>query len=150
MTLSWLRWFLEISNLVNCMLWNKIINSCFHFYVATYTICLFSASDILLNRKERKRFSINRNFVGDYIGMDENPVLRALVGKRERIEFADTVNKYDRRFKVHFFIVWVNSKVVYPKLMLWKTNQLLWRFCLLSKKCSVFQNYKMHMYRSTF
>ncbi|XP_052276602.1 unconventional myosin-Ie-like isoform X2 [Dreissena polymorpha] len=57
------------------------------------------ASDILLNRKERKRYSINRNFVGDYIGMDENPALRALVGKRERIEFADTVNKYDRRFK---------------------------------------------------
>ncbi|WAQ98849.1 MYO1E-like protein [Mya arenaria] len=58
------------------------------------------ASDILLNRKERRRFSINRNFIGDYIGMEENPALRALVGKRERIEFADTVNKYDRRFKV--------------------------------------------------
>ncbi|XP_052793613.1 unconventional myosin-Ie-like isoform X2 [Mya arenaria] len=57
------------------------------------------ASDILLNRKERRRFSINRNFIGDYIGMEENPALRALVGKRERIEFADTVNKYDRRFK---------------------------------------------------
>lgn len=57
------------------------------------------ASDILLNRKERKRYSINRNFVGDYIGIEENPALRALVGKRERIEFADTVNKYDRRFK---------------------------------------------------
>lgn len=57
------------------------------------------ASDILLNRKERRRFSINRNFVGDYIGMEENPLLRALVGKRERIEFADTINKYDRRFK---------------------------------------------------
>ncbi|XP_060576801.1 unconventional myosin-Ie-like isoform X2 [Ruditapes philippinarum] len=57
------------------------------------------ASDILLNRKERKRFSINRNFVGDYIGIEETPALRALVGKRERIEFADTVNKYDRRFK---------------------------------------------------
>ncbi|KAL4227974.1 Unconventional myosin-If [Mactra antiquata] len=57
------------------------------------------ASDILLNKKERKRFSINRNFVGDYIGMEENPAIRALVGKRERIEFADTVNKYDRRFK---------------------------------------------------
>jgi hypothetical protein len=61
---------------------------------------VFSASDILLNRKERKRFSINRNFVGDYIGIEETPALRALVGKRERIEFADTVNKYDRRFKV--------------------------------------------------
>lgn len=43
---------------------------------------------------------MNRNFVGDYIGLEENPALRALVGKRERIDFADTVNKYDRRFKV--------------------------------------------------
>ena len=97
-----------------------------------------SASDILFNKKERRRFSINRNFVGDYIGYDNNPALRSLVGmsclrlssdfalwialcffllhslkgnvlflmpsfpseKRERIEFAVTVNKYDRRFKV--------------------------------------------------
>ena len=64
-----------------------------------------SASDILLNRKERKRFSINRNFVGDYIGIDENPALRAMVGKRERIEFAHTVNKFDRRFKVREKII---------------------------------------------
>ena len=39
------------------------------------------ASDILLNKKERKRLSINRNFVGDYLGFAENPSLRALVGK---------------------------------------------------------------------
>lgn len=58
------------------------------------------ASDILLNKKERRRFSLNRNFIGDYIGMDDHPALRALVGKRERIEFAETVLKYDRRFKI--------------------------------------------------
>ena len=39
-----------------------------------------SASDILFNKKERRRFSINRNFVGDYIGYDNNPALRSLVG----------------------------------------------------------------------
>lgn len=39
------------------------------------------ASDILLNQKERRRGSINRNFVGDYIGFLDNPSLRALVGK---------------------------------------------------------------------
>ena len=38
--------------------------------------------------------------MGDYLGLDDNPELRALAGKRERIEFAATVNKYDRRFKV--------------------------------------------------
>ncbi|EMP38993.1 Myosin-Ie [Chelonia mydas] len=37
------------------------------------------ASDLLLNKKERRRNSINRNFIGD--------------------DFADTITKYDRRFK---------------------------------------------------
>uniref|UniRef100_A0A672Q4M8 Osteoclast-stimulating factor 1 n=1 Tax=Sinocyclocheilus grahami TaxID=75366 RepID=A0A672Q4M8_SINGR len=57
------------------------------------------ASDLLLNRKERRRHSLNRNFVGDYIGMDDRPELRQFVGKREKIDFADKVNKFDRRFK---------------------------------------------------
>lgn len=58
------------------------------------------ASDLLLNRKERRRHSLNRNFVGDYLGMDDRPELRQFLGKREKIDFADKVNKYDRRFKV--------------------------------------------------
>ncbi|XP_019860549.1 PREDICTED: unconventional myosin-If-like, partial [Amphimedon queenslandica] len=37
------------------------------------------ASDILLNKKERKRLSINRNFVGDYLGFADDPALRTLV-----------------------------------------------------------------------
>ncbi|XP_048189139.1 unconventional myosin-Ie isoform X1 [Perognathus longimembris pacificus] len=57
------------------------------------------ASDLLLNKKERRRNSINRNFIGDYIGMEEHPELQQFVGKREKIDFADTVTKYDRRFK---------------------------------------------------
>lgn len=60
-----------------------------------------AASDLLLNKKERRRNSINRNFIGDYIGMEEHPELQQFVGKREKIDFADTVTKYDRRFKVH-------------------------------------------------
>lgn len=58
------------------------------------------ASDILYNKKDRRRGSLNRNFVGDYIGLEDQPALRALVEKRERIEFAETVNKIDRRFKI--------------------------------------------------
>ncbi|XP_054756570.2 unconventional myosin-Ie-like [Lytechinus pictus] len=58
------------------------------------------ASDILFNKKERRRYSLNRNFVGDYIGFEHNVTLQAMVARRERIEFADKVNKYDRRFKV--------------------------------------------------
>ncbi|TSY41753.1 Unconventional myosin-If [Bagarius yarrelli] len=57
------------------------------------------ASDILYNSKERRRNSINRNFIGDYLGMEERPELRQFLAKRERVDFADSVNKYDRRFK---------------------------------------------------
>ena len=32
-------------------------------------------------KKQRRRLTLNRNFVGDYIGFDTNPSLRALVGK---------------------------------------------------------------------
>lgn len=62
--------------------------------------CVSPASDLLLNRKERRRHSLNRNFVGDYLGMDDRPELRQFLGKREKIDFADKVTKYDRRFKV--------------------------------------------------
>ncbi|XP_063311934.1 unconventional myosin-If isoform X1 [Pelobates fuscus] len=58
------------------------------------------ASNILYGYKERRRNSINRNFVGDYLGMEDKPELRQFMTKRERIDFADSVNKYDRRFKV--------------------------------------------------
>lgn len=58
------------------------------------------ASDVLLNKKERRRNSINRNFVGDYIGTDNHPEIRQFVGRRERIDFADVVVKFDRRFRV--------------------------------------------------
>ncbi|KAG9470992.1 hypothetical protein GDO78_016125 [Eleutherodactylus coqui] len=70
-----------------------------HTAVRKYIRMREEASTIVLNKKERRRNSINRNFVGDYIGMDGRPELRQFVGRRERIDFADTVVKYDRRFK---------------------------------------------------
>nr|XP_039262596.1 unconventional myosin-Ie-like isoform X1 [Styela clava] len=57
------------------------------------------ACQVVWNKKERKRGSLNRNFIGDYIGLENKPEVRQFAGKRERIEFSDTVNKYDRRFK---------------------------------------------------
>ena len=51
--------------------------------------------------------------MGDYIGFEHNPALRALTEKRERIEFADTVNKYDRRFKVAKRDMLLSSKNIY-------------------------------------
>lgn len=42
--------------------------------------------------------------MGDYIGMDDRPELRQFLAKREKIDFADKVTKYDRRFKVRYRI----------------------------------------------
>lgn len=70
------------------------------YFSFSLSFFLFLASDILYNSKERRKNSINRNFVGDYLGMEERPELRQFLAKRERVDFADSVNKYDRRFKV--------------------------------------------------
>ncbi|XP_006869067.1 PREDICTED: unconventional myosin-If [Chrysochloris asiatica] len=70
-----------------------------HVAVRKYEEMRQEASNILLNKKERRRNSINRNFVGDYLGLEERPELRQFLGKRERVDFADSVTKYDRRFK---------------------------------------------------
>lgn len=63
----------------------------------------------MFGKKERRRYSLNRGFVGDYIGLDNQPALRSLVGKREKIEFAETVLKYDRRFQVLGFFYLLNK-----------------------------------------
>ncbi|KRZ89681.1 Unconventional myosin-If [Trichinella sp. T8] len=70
------------------------------------------ASDILYGHKQRRRASINRKFFGDYIGLDQKPELKILVGKREKIWFADSVCKYDRRFKACSRYLLLTSKAV--------------------------------------
>ncbi|KAJ3056601.1 Unconventional myosin-Ie [Rhizophlyctis rosea] len=57
------------------------------------------AADVVHGKKERKRFSLNREFLGDYLNYLDNPVLKALVGKNEKVAFAAAVTKYDRKFK---------------------------------------------------
>lgn len=57
------------------------------------------AADIFHKKKQRRKHSVNRNFYSDYIGLDHKPELRTLVGKREKVEFAQTVDEYNRRFK---------------------------------------------------
>lgn len=69
------------------------------------------AADFLFGRKERKRASLNRNFMGDYIGLDDKPQILNLIGKKEKVLFAETARKYDRRFKVFTQICTkINSK----------------------------------------
>ncbi|XP_013926053.1 PREDICTED: unconventional myosin-If-like, partial [Thamnophis sirtalis] len=70
-----------------------------HIAVRKYEQMREEASNILYNFKERRRNSINRNFMGDYLGLEDKPELRKFLGRRERIDFADSVTKYDRRFK---------------------------------------------------
>lgn len=77
--------------------------------------CVLTASNILLNKKERRRNSINRNFVGDYLGLEERPELRQFLAKRERVDFADSVTKYDRRFKVRPEWVFPSEAVPLPR-----------------------------------
>ncbi|XP_031430182.1 unconventional myosin-If [Clupea harengus] len=80
----------------------RLIQKAWRKYIARrkYEQMREEASDILYNSKERRRNSINRNFVGDYLGMEERPELRQFLTKRERVDFADSVNKFDRRFKM--------------------------------------------------
>lgn len=80
----------------------RIIQKSWRRYIARkkYEQMREEASDILYNSKERRRNSINRNFVGDYLGLEQRPELRQFLAKRERVDFADSVNKFDRRFKM--------------------------------------------------
>jgi myosin-1 len=79
-----------------------------------------AASALMYGKKERKRFTINRDFIGDYINIGSKPYLRNLigaisnpiivhydVGNDQKVLFCDTIRKYDRRFNVQergFFI----------------------------------------------
>lgn len=67
---------------------------------------------IVFGKKERKRFSLSREFIGDYIGYHDDPVLRTLVGNQERVIYADRVVKYDRRYKTEERELLVSDKSV--------------------------------------
>ncbi|XP_078279689.1 unconventional myosin-If-like [Rhinoraja longicauda] len=79
----------------------RVIQKAWRKYIAwrKYEEMREEASSILYNFKERRRNSINRNFVGDYLGIEDRPELQQFLGKRERVDFADSVTKFDRRFK---------------------------------------------------
>ena len=72
------------------------------------------AADVMLDKKERKRFSINRSFIGDYLYVVDNPVLKALIGsKTERTVFSSEIIKYDRKFKPSFKELLVTNSNVF-------------------------------------
>lgn len=59
-----------------------------------------AATDLLFGHKQRRRASLERNFVGDYIGLSFRPGITKLFGRRDKVFFAEIVKKYDRRFKM--------------------------------------------------
>ena len=79
----------------------KIIQTCYRKWKSRkYFLDLKQQStDIFYGKKQRRRFSINRDFNGDYINYLSNPLLKQLVGKNEKCYFASEMNKYDRKFK---------------------------------------------------
>ncbi|XP_050729402.1 unconventional myosin-Ie-like isoform X2 [Eriocheir sinensis] len=57
------------------------------------------ASNLIVNRKERRAHSLNRNFHGDYLGIEFKPGISTLIPRREKVIFALTVDKIDRSFR---------------------------------------------------
>lgn len=65
------------------------------------------AADIFYNKKERKRLTISKEFLGDYLNLLDNPILKSLISniylmidnKAEKALFSNTVTKYDRSMK---------------------------------------------------
>jgi myosin-1 len=81
--------------------------------VKYYQKLKLEASSILINRKERRKLTINRKFYADYIGLDNYPALRALLVKREKVEFAQKCLKIDRQFKHSFRDVILSNRAIY-------------------------------------
>ncbi|KAI3647870.1 hypothetical protein MP228_008091 [Amoeboaphelidium protococcarum] len=53
---------------------------------------------LFVGRKERRRITLNREYIGDYLDTISNPVIKMLVGKAT-ILYCNSVLKYDRRWK---------------------------------------------------
>jgi len=57
------------------------------------------ANNKLKGNKDRRRNSLERNFLGDYINYRDNFRLKSVVGKQAKVIFADVIWKYDRKGK---------------------------------------------------
>ncbi|OAF68995.1 hypothetical protein A3Q56_03252, partial [Intoshia linei] len=58
------------------------------------------APNIYGNRKQRCRFSINLRKRQDYMEVSSYPDIVGKIGKIKKLQFAETISKYDRRFKM--------------------------------------------------
>lgn len=59
-----------------------------------------TANDKLRDNKDRRKNSLNREYIGDYINYRENFALKGIVGKDAKVHFADVVNYLDKKGKI--------------------------------------------------
>lgn len=78
----------------------RIIQRAFRRYRAQryYRDCKNRMIKIFFQRKERRRMTLNREFIGDYLDTIRNPLIKTLVGKKEEILYCNNIRKYDRRW----------------------------------------------------
>ncbi|CAG0920374.1 unnamed protein product [Notodromas monacha] len=78
----------------------RVIQNAFrnHFAKQRRLVMCTEGAAVLGGRKERRRNSVNRSYVGDYIGVDSKAEMRQFIPRRCRVEFAQRVSKFDRRF----------------------------------------------------
>lgn len=56
------------------------------------------AAELMYLKKERNRFTLNRVFLGDYLNILDDPVMKILIEKQKSM-FSSQITKYDRKFK---------------------------------------------------
>lgn len=64
-----------------------------------------NANDAIKGKKDRRRLSLDRQYVGDYIQYRENFQLKGIVGKDVKVHFADVVNHIKGSKKVRRILV---------------------------------------------
>lgn len=75
-----------------------------------YLECKKKVLSIVVGKKERRRLTLNRDYMGDYMDIMNNPAVRSLAGKNDKILFADHVRKYDRRWKTQMWDIMVTNR----------------------------------------
>ncbi|PRP79992.1 hypothetical protein PROFUN_12279 [Planoprotostelium fungivorum] len=74
-----------------------------------------TANSKVQGKKERRRLSLERPFKGDYINYRENFPLKAMIERngKEKMGFADRVNKYTRSVKKQRRLILITDQAVY-------------------------------------
>jgi len=95
---------------------NSIQRFFLQFSMNTYFYNLqTSVNQKVQGKKERRRLSLERPFKGDYISYRENFPLKAIIERngKEKMSFADRVNKYTRSVKRQRRLLLITDQAIY-------------------------------------